>query len=342
MPLLEEVGYIPTEKYSSAPEILEYTRTLGKRFDLYKSALFQTEVTEMRWDEASGRWTVLTDRGDKIEARFLCIGSGLLNRPKLPGIPGVERFKGHSFHTSRWDYAYTGGSCEGNLDGLKDKRVGIIGTGATAVQAVPHLGVSAKELYVFQRTPSSVDVRDNRPTDPEWAASLEPGWQRRRMDNFDIIMNGGKVEEDLVDDYWTKMFAEMMAASRLQGRDKDNKVPLSELLQVVDYRKQERVRGRVEEVVKDPATAEALKPWYNTFCKRPTFHDEYLETFNRPNVHLVDTKGQGVDAITEKGVVVGGVEYELDCLIYATGFETNNDWTHRAGLPSSMAGAARP
>ena len=194
---------------------------------------------------------------------------------------------------------------------------------------MPHLGASAKELYVFQRTPSSVDVRDNRPTDPEWAQSLEPGWQRRRMDNFDILMNGGIVDQDLVNDYWTKMFAEMMDASR-KGRNSE--VPVSELLQIVDYRKQERVRARIDAVVRDPQKAEALKPWYNTFCKRPTFHDEYLETFNRPNVFLVDTKGQGVEAITENAVVVDGKAYEIDCLIYATGFETNNDWTHRAGF----------
>ena len=128
---------------------------------------------------------------------------GSLSRPKLPGIPGLEDFAGHSFHTSRWDYAYTGGDSRGNLAGLRDKRVGVIGTGATGVQCIPFVGQSAEHLYVFQRTPSSIDERGNSPTDPEWAASLEPGWQQERIDNFGILVSGGFQEVDLVSDGWT-------------------------------------------------------------------------------------------------------------------------------------------
>ena len=160
----------------------------------------------MRWDDEAKRWIIKTNRNDAMKARFVVMANGPLHRPKLPGIPGVQTYKGHSFHTSRWDYDYTGGDSNGNLTGLKDKVVGIIGTGATAVQCVPFLGEAAKHLYVFQRTPSSVDVRGNRPTDPEWAASLEPGWQRNRMDNFNILVNGGHQEEDLVADGWTDIF----------------------------------------------------------------------------------------------------------------------------------------
>ena len=111
LPLLEEVGYIPVEKYTRAPEILEHSRAIARKFDLYRDVCFQTEVTEMRWDEEISRWIIRTNRSDAMKARFVVMANGPLHRPKLPGIPGVETFKGHSFHTSRWDYHYTGGDC---------------------------------------------------------------------------------------------------------------------------------------------------------------------------------------------------------------------------------------
>ena len=331
LPLLEEVGYLPVEKYSRAPEILRHSRAIGEKFDLYRGALFQTEVTAMRWDEDAARWTVETNQGDALRARFVIMANGPLHRPKLPGIPGVESFKGHSFHTSRWDYEYTGGDSNGGLTGLKGKRVGIIGTGATAVQCVPHLGEWAKDLYVFQRTPSSIDVRNNRPTDPSWAQSLQPGWQQHRMDNFNTLVSGGFASEDLVQDGWTDIIGNILLLARRKMEAGETVENPAELMQLADFKKMEQVRARVDSVVQDPETAEALKPWYNQFCKRPCFHDEYLATFNRPNVTLVDTKGQGVERITERGVVVEGREYEVDCLIYATGFEVGTAFTRRSG-----------
>ena len=332
LPLLEEVGYVPVEKYARAPEILAHSRAIGEKFGLYKDALFQTEINAMHWDEASARWIVKTNRGDAIKARFVCLASGPLHRPKLPGIPGVETFKGHSFHTSRWDYAYTGGDSNGNLDRLKDKIVGIIGTGATAVQCVPHLGAAAKHLYVFQRTPSSIDVRANRPTDPEWVKSLTPGWQKRRMDNFNILLTGGYQKEDLVSDGWTEIIRNLILGQGAKKYAGAGPLTVDELVELADFEKMEQVRARVDAVIKDPATAEALKPYYRQFCKRPCFHDEYLDTFNRPNVTLVDTKGRGVDRITETGVVANGTEVKVDCLIYATGFEVGTGYTRRAGF----------
>jgi cyclohexanone monooxygenase len=330
LPLLEEIGYIPTEKYASAPEILKHCRAIGEHFDLYRNACFQTEVTALRWDEAARRWIVETNRGDAMRARYVIMANGPLHRPKLPGIPGVESFKGHSFHTTRWDYAYTGGDPSGGLTGLADKRVGVIGTGATAVQCVPHLGAHAKQLYVFQRTPSSIDVRNNRPTDPAWAASLEPGWQQRRMDNFNTLVSGGFEKEDLVGDGWTDIIRNILLISRIDPEAVQGKDPV-EVMQLADFRKMESVRARVDATVKDPEVAAALKPWYNQFCKRPCFHDEYLATFNRPNVTLVDTDGKGVDRITENAVVANGQTYEIDCLIYATGFEVGTGYTRASG-----------
>ena len=338
MPLLEETGYVPTEKYAKAPEIRAHCQRIAQHFDLYRDVLFQTQISEMRWDAGKQKWLVTTDRGDRFYARFIAMANGPLNRPKLPGVPGIERFKGHSFHTSRWDYEYTGGDGYGNLTGLADKRVAIIGTGATAIQAVPHVGASAKELYVFQRTPSSVDVRANRPTDAEWASSLAPGWQRHRMENFSTVLVGGQVEEDLVSDGWTEIITKLLRG-RVGGNATDgfgaggppDAVEMGRVMEIADFEKMNQIRARAESIVKDPKTAEALKPYYRQFCKRPCFHDEYLQTYNRPNVTLVDTDGQGVECITETGVIANGREYEVDCIIYASGFEVGTPLERRAG-----------
>ncbi len=332
MPLLEELDYVPSEKYVHAPEILQHCRAIGEKYDLYRDACFQTEVSEMRWDDEDSRWVVSTNRGDEILARFVCMPTGPLNRPKLPGIPGIETFKGHSFHTSRWDYDYTGGTSDGNLTGLAGKRVGIIGTGATAVQCIPHLGETAEQLFVFQRTPSSIDVRGNRPTDPEWASSLQPGWHKHRMDNFNILVTGGFQDEDLVSDGWTDIIRNLLLLVRSDTDGPIDGPTLMKTMEIADFQKMESIRSRVESVVTDDETAESLKPYYRQFCKRPCFHDEYLDTYNRPNVTLVDTDGKGVEAITEKGVVADGVEYELDCIVYSTGFEVGTDYTRRAGF----------
>ncbi len=332
LPLLEETGYLPKEKYSFAPEILAHARRIGEKFDLYKNACFQTTIKDITWNEEECRWIVRTDRGDEMRARFVVMSNGPLNRPKLPGIPGIEKYKGHTFHTSRWDYNYTGGDTTGNLNKLGDKKIAVIGTGATAIQCVPHLGRYAKHLYVFQRTPSSVDERGNRPTDPEWAKSLTPGWQRRRMDNFNILVSGGFQEEDLVKDGWTDIIRNLAAILPRTGPANASPEEMGKMMEIADFKKMNSIRARVDSIVKDKATAEALKPWYRQFCKRPTFNDEYLPTFNRPNVTLVDTKGRGVDRITEKGLVFDGVEYEVDCIIFATGFEVGTAYTRRAGF----------
>ncbi|MCC7121315.1 MAG: NAD(P)/FAD-dependent oxidoreductase [Gammaproteobacteria bacterium] len=333
LPLLDETGYMPAFKYSLQPEIYAHAQRIGRHFDLYPRACFQTQVRELRWDDAAARWIVTSDRGDVFRARHVVISSGSLNRPKLPGIPGIRDFKGHTFHTSRWDYAYTGGSVEGNLHKLADKRVGIIGTGATAIQAIPHLGNTAGHLYVFQRTPSSVDERRNRPTDPAWWTTLQPGWQQARNDNFTKLLVGVSVEEDLVNDGWTELFKSLGELLDNSGAMNLTEAELKLLGEIVDYQHDNRVRARCDEIVRDSKTAGALKHWYRPWCKRPCFNDEYLPTFNKPNVTLVDTGGKGIDRLTENGVVVDGVEYALDCLIFATGFEVSRaTYTHQAEL----------
>ncbi|WP_114857223.1 flavin-containing monooxygenase [Azospirillum brasilense] len=332
LPLLEETGYIPTKKYSDAPEIFAHCQRIGERYRLYEDALFHTQVRELRWDEAASRWVVTTDRGDEFKARFVCLGDGPLSQPKLPGIPGLERFRGAMFHTSRWDYSYTGGGPDGHLDGLRDKRVGIIGTGATAIQCVPYLAESAGTLCVFQRTPSSVFPRDNRDTDATWAASLPPNWQRDRMRNFNRIASGFNEAVDLVNDGLTHV---MSTLRRLPESRDGAPVPpdeLERLAELRDFELMEGLRARVDAIVRDPDTAAALKPWYRLFCKRPCFNDGYLQAFNRPNVTLVDTQGKGVARLTETAAVVGDRAYELDCLIVATGFEVGTAYPRRSGF----------
>ncbi|MFE0802774.1 flavin-containing monooxygenase [Streptomyces sp. NPDC058812] len=334
LPLLEEIGYVPKWKYAPGEEIRQHAQAIARHFGLYDDACFQTRATGLHWDETEAEWTVTTDRGDRIRARWVVVASGTLSQAKLPGIPGIETFKGHVFHTSRWDYDYTGGDASGGLHGLADKRVALVGTGATAIQAVPHLGADAQHLYVFQRTPSSVDVRGNGPTDPEWAKSLEPGWQRRRRDNFLEIVTGVGTDEDMVGDAWT-------STARLQQKliptDGYADLPPEErelAYEIADFQKMNELRDRVDAVVQDPATAERLKPWYRYMCKRPTFSDHYLQTFNRPNVTLVDTAdSHGVERITEHAVVTGGVEYEVDCVIFSTGFETGVSGVLSGRLP---------
>ncbi len=331
LPLCEELGYVPTEKYVHAPEILAHSQAIARKYDLYRRALLQTEVTKLKWDDEAARWLISTNRGDRVRARFVAMSNGPLNRPKLPGIPGVERFAGHTFHTSRWDYDYTGGNSEGGLEKLHNKRVGVIGTGATAIQCVPHLAQWAKSLHVFQRTPSSVDERNNRPTDPTWAKHLKAGWQKERMDNFNILVSGGFQDEDLVGDGWTDIFRNLTGLLPPEGHESMSREAIAAVTELADFQKMENVRARVDRLVGDPATAQALKPWYRQFCKRPCFHDEYLQTFNRPNVTLVDTRGKGVEQINEHAVVANGVAYEIDCLIFATGFEVGTGYTRQSG-----------
>ncbi|MFG2225156.1 flavin-containing monooxygenase [Streptomyces sp. NPDC048644] len=334
LPLLEEVGYVPKWKYAPGEEIRQHAKAIARTFGLYRDACFQTQVTELRWDDSEFEWLVSTDRDDRIRARYVVTASGTLSQAKLPGIPGIETFEGHTFHTSRWDYTYTGGSADGNLHKLADKRVALIGTGATAIQCVPHLGADAQQLLVFQRTPSSVDVRGNRPTDPDWAASLTPGWQQRRRDNFLSLVTGGPADQDLVDDGWTssaRLHQKLIPTGNHRDLPPEERERAEEF---ADFRKMTEIRARVDAVVDDPEVAELLKPWYRYMCKRPTFSDSYLQTFNRPNVTLIDTAdSHGVEEITRNAVVVGGTAYEVDCIIFSTGFEVGRSGITSGRLP---------
>ena len=336
LPMLEDTGYMPTMRYAPAYEIFEYCQLIGRTFDLYDNALFQTEVDTMDWSDADSKWTTRTSRGDTVTSKYIVIAGGVLNHAKLPGIEGITSFKGRMFHTSRWDYSYTGGSPRGGMDKLADKRVAIIGTGATAVQVVPRVAEAAKEVYVFQRTPAFVGVRNQAPTDEAAFREMasKPGWQDERIRNFTASVCGLKPEVNMVDDEWTHVMWEDTTA---QGATPEEQ----EALDQHDLDIMNAMRKRVADTVTDPETAAKLMPYYGVRCKRPCFHDEYLPAFNRDNVHLVDTEGKGVDLINENGIVVDGVEYPVDLIVFASGFEVTSDYHHRLGFdPKGRAGVS--
>ena len=340
IPMLEELGFMPSKKFADGAEIFQHCRNMGKHFGLYDGALFSTQVRELHWDDSAKRWRISTDRGDEIGARFVVMAQGSYNRPKLPGIPGIKEFRdagGHVFHSARWDYDYTGGDADGGLEKLADKRVALVGTGATGIQLVPHLGRDAKELFVFQRTPSSVDERANTPTDPHWAAALQPGWQEERKRNFHNwspfvgVVFG---EPDLVCDFWTELGRNLTA--RIAGSADPTAVTIEQIMafrEEEDYKIMERLRRRIEAIVDDPDTAESLKPYYRFMCKRPCSSEQYLATFNRPNVTLVDVaESKGVERLTSRGIVANGIEYDVDCVIFASGFEISTEISRRYAI----------
>lgn len=334
LPLLEETGFQPSLKYTFGDEIHEYTKVIAKHYDLYRDTCFQTEVTKITWLDKEQLWEVQTNRGDTMRTKYLLSASGPLHRPRLPAVPGINNFKGHTFHTTRWDYNYTGGNLHGGLDKLAGKRVAIVGTGATSLQCVPHLGASAEHLYVVQRTPSSVDARNNEARGPDWFKSLKSGWQDERIDNFDALTFGMPAKEDLIGDGWTDLaMSTMDLVKKLQDQGEYEVGSIDKLVEIADLQSMDRIRSRLDSVVKDPETAEMLKAYYRKWCKRPSFHDDYLKTFNRPNVTLLDTDGQGLTKISGNSIVTpDGKEHEVDCIIFATGFEVGTSYARRSGF----------
>ncbi|MEX5633932.1 flavin-containing monooxygenase [Parafrankia sp. FMc2] len=337
LPLLEETDYVPREKYARGDECLEHAQRIGKHYGLYEHAIFSTLVRSQEWDEEARRWKLDTNRGDEIRARFVVMCQGPFNKPKLPGIPGIKEFAGHTIHTARWDYEYSGGDLHGGLDKLAGKKVAVIGTGASGVQVIPHIAQTAEHLYVFQRTASSIDERGDIPTDPEWAASLQPGWQKERRRNFHTAAYEAFApgQPDLICDGWTEISRNLQA--HLDATDgwaaMADPATFMELRELVDYQVMERLRGRIDAIVKDADIAEILKPYYRFLCKRPCFNDQYLPTFNRPNVTLIDVSAtRGVERITEKGIVADGVEHEVDCIVFASGFEITTDLDRRLAI----------
>jgi cation diffusion facilitator CzcD-associated flavoprotein CzcO len=336
MPFLEETGFMPKQKYASGEEIRQHCERVASHFEL--RGQFSTRVLSATWDEGRRRWVIRMRKergGDGEEmtvfTQFLIPASTIFTEPRMPKLAGFDELRANIpvFHTARWDFDCTGGSpTDPTLSKLRGKRVGVIGTGATAVQVVPQVARWAGHLHVFQRTPSYCGPRRQQATnDTAWTRDVAtgPGWQRNRRLNFDTFFDGEKRSADhpdLVADGWTQLargFAGFIGGPRFVTPE--NVAEHARALTEMDTPLAEQARAHVREtVVADPATAERLQPWYPMWCKRPTFQDEYLPAFNQPNVTLVDTDGRGVERFTPRGLVANGVEYELDVLILATGF----------------------
>ncbi|KAI1115877.1 putative cyclohexanone monooxygenase [Nemania sp. NC0429] len=335
LPFLEETGYLPKRRFSYSPEILEHFDRIAAKWDLGSKAQLQTEITSMVWDESLRRWHVKTAQGDHFTSQFIVTATGTLHEPKLPGIAGINEFQGDQFHSGRWDYNITGGDTTGKLHKLADKTVALVGTGATAIQILPHLAQSAKKVLVFQRTPSSVSQRENWETTPEMAASLKPGWQATGMLNLAKVMEGAilDVECTAVEGLHPITRQEIVREGEAVGVEVKNE-DLPQLLPLADFRLMQTLRDDIDKRVHDKATAEKLKPWYPFMCKRPAFHNDYIDTFNKPNVELVDTDGQGVSHLTKDAIVANGTEYPVDLIIHSTGFDFifAHDFERRTGI----------
>ncbi|WYZ36395.1 hypothetical protein EsH8_XIII_000047 [Colletotrichum jinshuiense] len=343
LPLLEETGFVPKQRYSSGEEIRENIECIAEKFGI--QGMFCTKAMSADWDDTNNRWVVKLrrDMGPKhqdlsgelvVRAQFVMPAGGVFFSPSAPDAPGLETFMKNReiFHTARWNYDYTGGSPSlPDMINLRDKRVGIIGTGATGVGAVPELAKWAKHLYVFQRTPSYCGPREQAQTTPEaWnQVANGPGWQYNRMRNLSRFLNDDPevdAGDDLVNDGWShsRTFSGLIGSPRAKDVTSENMEQHQRRMLEKDSERASELRRHIGEEVKDPVVAEKLKPWYPMWCKRPTFHQDYLKTFNRPNVTLVDTDGQGIMGYTERGILVRNgestEEYEVDVLVLATGF----------------------
>ena len=290
-----------------------HAKAIARRFELYRARCFTRCVKALRWDESIKRWRITTDRGDDICERVRHHGLGPINTPKVPRIPGIQDFKGKMFHTARWDYEYTGGNRrEPVLDKLEDKRVAIVGTGASAIQAVPFLAQIRQAALRPSTHASTVDERAQHSHGPEWVATLQPGWQRERQMNFHHAAIDGLTpgEQDRICDIWTEINRNLSAEFDESGWPQSPEEFLAKR-EVMDYRVMERLRARVDAVVEDPETAAILKPWYRHMCKRPASSDEFYPTFNRPNVSLLDVSPtRGLERVTSCGFLHESTEYD--------------------------------
>jgi cation diffusion facilitator CzcD-associated flavoprotein CzcO len=351
LPLLEETEYVPKNRYSHGDEIREHAVRIAEQYRFSDKAVFRTHVHTMAWQDDEKRWSLkmTQNRGPEeqsreitITAQFLVLGSGLLLHPKIPKLEGLGNYQGEMIHTARWKYNISGGSpTNPTLTGLQGKKVGFIGTGATGVQCVTELAKWAGHLYVFQRTPSSVAERGQRPMDrEEWdRVASKPGWWTERNANFVSNTIGEPVEQNLVNDEWTRvdtyhvLVGSPERTSPLEMKDVPGQIGK---MMAIDAPRGEKLRKRVTDIVEDAQTAENLKAWFPAWCKRPCFHDHYLQNFNRENVTLVRTEPTGVGKASSKGVVVEGKEYDLDVIVFGTGYRAPST---DIGEPSKLANA---
>ena len=305
-----------TERYAGQPEILRYANHVADRFDLRRDIRFSTRVVKAHFDEDAARWRIETDKGDHVDAQFCILATGCLSSTNLPDFKGLADFQGDTYHTGRWPH-----------DGVDftGKRVGIIGTGSSAIQAIPVIAEQAAHLTVFQRTPNYSIPARNAPIDPALVRDIKAEYPAFRQRNYaEPAGFGSKIPKndqaalDDSDDGRERNFTARWGRGGFGFLSAYNNL-------LVDRNANETaadfVRARIRETVDDPATAELLSPDNVIGCKRPCLDTGYFETYNRDNVDLVDVRSSSIERIAATGIVVAGEEHAVDCIVFATGFD---------------------
>lgn len=305
-----------TEKYAAQPEILDYCNHVAERFALRDHITFNTTVSSIHYDENAALWQLSTAQGEQFKARFCVMATGCLSTTNLPNIPGIEDFRGESYHTGQWPKA--------GVD-LSGKRVGIIGTGSTGIQVITTIAEQVDQLFVFQRTPQFSTPARNEPTDPDYEAAIKSDYPNFRARNYrkplaiDIDLDpkgpktfelNGEQRRQVFEQKWQEGGMSLALAFRDLTLNREANEAVSAF-----------IREKIDEIVEDKDVAALLKPPHIYGCKRPCIDTGYFEVYNRDNVHLIDASQHGIDKITADGVVVNGEEHQVDCLIFATGFD---------------------
>jgi cyclohexanone monooxygenase len=316
-----------SERYAPQPEILDYARHVADRFALRQDIQFNTRVVSMDFDESAACWLVTTDDGQQSRANFVVAATGCLSVPNRPQFPGQESFRGEIYHTGTWPHE--------PVD-FSGKRVGIIGTGSSAVQSIPLIAEQASQLCVFQRSPNYSVPAQNGPLDPDLQRRLKARYSELREQNKQMVIGFG-ARHPRNDGYALDMTPEERERQLQRHWDLGGLLYGGAFGDVfldpeANEAAAEFVRGKIRATVKDPEVAEKLCPDSTIFCKRLCADTGYFETYNRDNVELVDVKAAPIQAITASGLRTAEAEYELDCIVYATGFDAMTGALNRMAI----------
>jgi cyclohexanone monooxygenase len=334
-----------SERYATQPEILRYINHVADRFDLRRDIRFETRVTSAAWDEAANRWDIHTDKGDVVTAQFCIAAVGCLSMPRVPDYKGIHDFKGIHYHTGAWP--------QEGVD-FKGKRVAVMGTGSTGIQAIPVIAKQAAHLVVLQRTPNFSLPARNAPLDPAVVREVKANYPEIRK-RARLYPSGNAYIGD-----WMGTQSALEVTSAEREAEYERRWQLGGAKMLVAYRDiatneeanktaADFVRNKIRQIVKNPQVAESLCPYdYPIGAKRICLDSGYFETYNRDNVTLVDLRKTPITEFTPSGVRTSAAEYALDCIVFATGFDAitgtllNIDFRGWKGLPLKQKWEAGP